>query len=159
METEKLRAVRFGVSLKAKPIKYALSCRSSCSIQFPFPSPHELVWFVFQAIVLRSLTGSIKCPCQSYHLWGEPASCASDVTHGAWSQHVCLLCFSRVTFPRMMLLDLSSKKTLLIPFLCSPGSTGCVQSRHYPMTASSIVPKYCGQENIKTLCGTAIFKL
>lgn len=148
METEKLRAVRFGVSLKAKPIKYALSCRSSCSIvSIPQPTWAGLV------------TGSIKCPFQSYHLWGEHASCPSDVTHGAWSQHVCLLCFSRVTFPRMMLLDLSSKKTLLIPFLCSPGSTGCVQSRHYPMTASSRVPKYCGQENIKTLCGTAIFKL
>lgn len=142
MEAEKWRAIRFGVSLKAKPIKYALSCRSPCSNAV---SIHQPTWAGLAhcpdsctpvAHLVHKVSFPVTSPVASPE-WGEHGSRLSDVTHGAWSQHACLVCSSRVTFPRMMLLDLSSKKALLIPFLGSPGSTGYVLSRHYPTTASS----------------------
>lgn len=52
-------------------------------VAYSFHSPAHVSWFGYWVH---------KCPFQSYHLW-EHASCPSDVTHGAWSQHVCSLCF------------------------------------------------------------------
>lgn len=144
MEAEKRRAIRFGVSLKAKPIQYAVSCRSSCSnvVSIHQPTWAGLVHFPDSGTPVAHLVHKVSFPVTSpvaSPKWGEHASRPSDVTHGAWSQHARLVCSSRVTFPGIMLLDLSSKKALLIPSLGSPGSPGCVLSRHYPTTASSRV--------------------
>ena len=139
-------------------LQKTLSSRSSYSIAVSIrPATvtawNELVWFTSQATVLLLLTWSIKCPLLSYHVLphqsGENMLPASLTWLTVLDPSMCALslCFSSdyyFSFP-MMLVDLLSKRTLLTPSLCYPGSTGYVVLRHYPMTAHSPrVPEVVG---------------
>ena len=164
MEAEKLRAIRFGVSLKAKLIKYALSCGHPVAIQFPFTSPHELVWFIFQATVLLSLTWSIKCPFQSHHLLPHPSGERMLPAPLMWltvlDHSMCALSVSPEWLSPAWCCLISQAKR---PCWSHSSALQAVLGVSYGGTTQWQPPqeslKYCGQENIKTLCGTAIFKL
>lgn len=143
------------VSLKAKPIKYAVSCRSSCSnvVSIHHPTWAGLVHFPDSCTPVAHLLHKVSFPVTSPVAspeWGEHAPCPSDVPHGAWSQHACLVCSSRVTFPQWYFLISQAKR----PYWSHSLALQAVLGVSYRGTTQRQPPqeslKYRGQ-NVKTV--------